>query len=122
MKGLYKGKYLIVYYDRDEFPIIIEGSAKKFAEAYCKMKGNKIRTDSIVSLITRIYKGIRTSPHIHLVEADTITDDCFKEADEDFVKFMNEEMKTAARRCSELNISQRTFYRKKRAVLVNKNN
>lgn len=88
MKGLYKGKYLIVYYDKDEFPIIVASSSVEFEELYRKFINPNIQKRSMVQILSRISMGVITRSNIKLVEADTVVDDCFKEADIDFINFV----------------------------------
>lgn len=114
MNGLYKGKYLIVYYDENDYPLVIASSCKEFIDAYCKINKN-IDRKNVYSIISRVANGLRPNSRIKLIEAGTITDDCFKEADEDFIKFSKETSspyRTDKERADKLGISERSLYRR----------
>lgn len=117
MRGLYKGKYLIVCYDEDELPIFVCDNSTDFAEKYSSYFG--FEASSGRALLARILSGERpnTRTHVRLVEADTVIKDCFEEADRDFIKFIEEEYRqeTVAEKCQELGINPRTYYRWKQA-------
>ena len=66
MKGLYRGKYLIVYYDKDGYPSIIEDSAQGFYEA-CRKISKKITRASVNSLLSRIAKSKLNLKRIKLI-------------------------------------------------------
>ena len=118
MKGLYKDKYLIVYYDKDELPLIVSDNATDFSEKYAKYREIKDGHNTFGNL-SKIFKGERKSNRIKLVEADTVTDDCFKEEDEDFIRFINENRKkTKKEKANELGITARTYFRRKRLGLI----
>lgn len=121
MKGLYRGKYLIVYYDKDGYPSIIEDSAQGFYEA-CRKISKKITRASVDSLLSRIATGKRNLKRIKLIEADTVINDCFKEADEDFIKMYKEMNKYPEGECGYYmklyNISARTYARWKKEGLL----
>ena len=69
--------------------------------------------------MSKIFKGERKNNRIKLVEADTVTDDCFKEEDEDFIRFINENRKkTKKEKANELGISARTYFRRKILGLI----
>lgn len=116
MKGLYKGKYLIVYYDEDEIPIIVASSINEFTKKYVEYC-NICDPNTARCIVSRVINGktlyIKNTPRVVLVEADTITDDCFKEADEDFVNFINQtRKKTQSELAKEAGVSVRTCQRR----------
>ena len=115
MKGLYKGKYLIVYYDKDEFPIIVASSSVEFEELYRKFINPNIQKRSMVQILSRISMGVITRSNIKLVEADTVVDDCFKEADIDFINFVKQTRKKTNKEIStDLGISEGYLYHRKK--------
>ena len=120
MEGLYQGKYLIGFYDNDDFPIFIASTKKEFIEWYAKYFGvTKASPESVVRR-NRIkheigqpeYVHPRTSGHVVLIRADTVTKDCFEEEDKDFLEFIEQNRtKTIKEIANEMGIAVRTLYR-----------
>ena len=118
MKGLYKGKYLIGLYDKEDYPLFIADNAVEFIKAYRRLFG--------VSDRTRVYRSLKqlrqkncscyenTKFKAYLIEADDVTHDCFEDADKDFINFISDNRKkTNDDIAAEMGISLRTFYRRK---------
>ena len=114
MKGLYKGKYLIVYYDKNGLPLFVAASVDEFLELYKRFEEGTNVYNSAYKLIERHERKRNKSgdSRIALVRADTVTKDCFEDADIDFINFLNETReKTFLEKVKELGISDTTYYR-----------
>ena len=117
MKGLYKGKYLIGYYDKDDFPIFIASTLSEFNDFYKKHKRSKGGINTAAQAIIRRDSNHSDGEKIILIEADTITHDCFENEDKEFIKFIEEtRKKTIHEMAKELDVSPITFYYKKRGI------
>lgn len=115
MKGLIRGKYLVVCYDRDELPLFVASTAKEFAEFYNRYTGSSINV--AMGLLTHLLNGTRKYRRVKLVEADTVTEDCFAAEDKDFIEFIEKtRYKSNKERAKELGISERALYRKREDV------
>lgn len=120
MEGLYKGKYLIGIYDEEDFPVFIASSIKEFFDVYIRLF-KRINPSSTYKALKRLMPSKRecrlnnTKCKLVLIEADTITHDCFEDADKDFIEFISEtHYKTIHEICEEMGISDRTYYRWKK--------
>lgn len=122
MEGLYQGKYLIGWYDNDDFPIFIASTKKEFIEWYSKYFGvTKASPESIVRR-NRIkhesdefeYVRPKAKGHVVLIRADTVTKDCFEEEDKEFLEFVEQNRtKTMKEIADEMGIAVRTLYRRR---------
>lgn len=122
MEGLYQGKYLIGFYDNDDFPIFIASTKKEFIEWYAEYFGvTKASPESVVRR-NRVkhessqpeYVHPRTSGHVVLIRADTVTKDCFEEEDKEFLEFIEQNRtKSMQEIADELGIALRTLYRRR---------
>ncbi len=111
MKGLIRGKYLVVCYDRDELPLFVASTAKEFAEFFNRYTSSS--TNVAYSLLTRLLNGTHTYSRLKLIEADTVTEDCFEEEDKEFIEFIEKNRKkTVAERAKEIGISEKEYYRR----------
>lgn len=120
MKGLYKGKYLIVLYGKDGLPSIVAASRVEFIDMYTKYTGAKSK-HAAEAMLHRVLNGLYKKNKICLVEADTITHDCFEEEDKDFINFVeNTREKTSAEIAKEMGITPRTYFRRLRSGYIKK--
>lgn len=112
MYGLYKGKYLIVLYDKDEFPIIVASNRREFRKAYKRYTGKPINRSTLDSVLYYAARESGRYSNIRLVEADTVTHDCFEDADKDFIDFVKSTYgKSVKELCEELGITERKYFR-----------
>lgn len=115
MKGLIRGKYLVVCYDRDELPLFVASTAKEFAEFFNRYTSSS--TNVAYSLLTRLLNGTHTYRRLKLIEADTVTEDCFEEEDKDFIEFIEKNRKkTVAELAKEAGLSERQYLRRNQAI------
>ena len=71
MRGLYKGKYLIAIYDKNDFLV----------EVGCFPSELRItfkNTRTANSVISKIFKGERGCERVHFIDVTEIHDDIFK--------------------------------------------
>lgn len=104
MKGLYKGKYLIAIYDKDDYLLDVVTTPEDFRF------GNK---DTLRSELSRKLKNIDTNKKIHLIDCTEKHSDIFAEEDKIFLKYVKQtRKKTAEEKAKELGINVRTYYRR----------
>ena len=114
MKGLYKGKYLIAVYDKNDYLIDVACMPSQLS---C-FKNN----ESVMSYINRVAKGTQKSKRIYLIDVTEKHNDIFAEEDQLFLEYI-EETNTSSlnqteinkQKAVELGISLRTYYRRKAA-------
>lgn len=99
MNGLYKGKYIIAIYDKDD----------RFIDVACLPSelityANK---SAAKSLISRICNGWVTSNKIYLIDVTEKQEDIFEEEDELFLDFVKKSKKEKEIK------SKREYYRQK---------
>ena len=112
MEGLYRGKYLIGFYDKDDFPIFIASTRNEFIEWYCNYFG--LDETAAISRLTNRRLNSKQNHHgkVVLIPADEVINDCFEEVDKDFINFINETRnKSMAEIAKEMGISERKLYR-----------
>ena len=112
MEGLYRGKYLIGFYDKDDFPIFIASTRTEFIEWYCNYFG--LDETAAISRLTNRRLNSKQNHHgkVILIPADEVNNDCFAEEDKDFINFINETRnKSMAEIAKEMGISERKLYR-----------
>lgn len=103
MKGLYRGRYLIVTLDKN-------GNVK---EAYCQPSEYEGNVDSFKSIVSRAFNGLDERKDILFIDVFEKHDDIFAEEDDIFIKFVKENIaKSVKERSKELGISERDYYRK----------
>lgn len=102
MKGLYKGKYLIAVYDKDDYLI----------EVACLPR--ELIKKCVSKYISRVAKGTIKSNHIYLIDCTEKHDDIFAEEDKLFLNFVkNNRHHTIAEEAKRLGVSVRTYCRHK---------
>lgn len=112
MEGLYRGKYLIGFYDKDDFPIFIASTRTEFIEWYCNYFG--LDETAAISRLTNRRLNSKQNHHgkVVLIPADEVNNDCFAEEDKEFINFINEtRTKSMAEIAKEMGISERKLYR-----------
>lgn len=112
MEGLYRGKYLIGFYDKDDFPIFIASTRTEFIEWYCNYFG--LDETAAISRLTNRRLNSKQNHHgkVILIPADEVNNDCFAEEDKEFINFINEtRTKSMAEIAKEMGISERKLYR-----------
>lgn len=103
MKGLYRGRYLIVTLDKN-------GDVKK---SYCQPSEYEGNVESFKSIVSRAFNGLDKRKDILFIDVFEKHDDIFAEEDEAFIEFIKENIaKGAQERSKELGISERDYYRK----------
>ncbi|MBQ8443762.1 MAG: hypothetical protein IJX25_00200 [Clostridia bacterium] len=105
MEKLFKGKYIIVVYDS-------EGYIKEVADKPSDIKSYPKNT--IQSMCSHILQG-HNYKYVKLVDVTEQHNDAFKDADEDFMKFLDSlpAKITNKEKSRILQMNERTFYRKK---------
>ena len=106
MKGLYKGKYIIAVYDKNDYLIDV---------ACLPSQLNCFENKEVaMAHISHIAAGRRTSNYIHLIDVTEKHDDIFAEEDQLFLEYVKKTTKkTDKEKASEFRISRRTYCRKK---------
>ena len=103
MKGLYKGKYLIAVYDKNDYLLEVACSP---SELTC-FKG-------AAEYLCKIANGQAISSRIFLIDVTEKHNDIFAEEDKIFLEYINKtRKKTIEEKARELNMSARTYYRRK---------
>lgn len=85
MKGLYKGKYLIAIYDKEDRLIDVACNINELTH----YKNSK----TAWSVIGHVQRGSVKSAGIHLIDVTEKHNDIFSEEDELFLKWFNKERK-----------------------------
>lgn len=106
VKGLYMGRYLIAIYGKNDELIDVGVSPK---ELHCFKS-----VDSAKSVISKAFRNERFCPNIHFIDVLEKHDDTFSDEDDDFLQCIEKEFPSTKKVCSKNNISERTYYRKKR--------
>ena len=107
MSTLYKGKYLIAIYDKNDYLVDVSGNPSTLK---CFKNSSVAR-----SVISKVFNGERKNESIHFIDVFEKHDDIFSDEDKVFLEFVEMEKtskNTVASFCRENNISERTFYRK----------
>ena len=111
MKGLYKGRYIIAIYDKNDYLIEVACSPKELTRYSDE--------NSARSNISKVLNG-RSSKSIHLIDVMEKQDDIFAEEDEIFLDYVLEtQVKTIKGKAKELGISERTYYRHQKLFNTN---
>lgn len=106
---LYKGRYLIALYDKQDYCVGVFVSAKEIQEFL------KCSRDRVNKALNR-YKSICKNK-IYLINCYEKHNDIFNEEDKQFIKFFKKTMpKTVKEISQELGISERQYYRRKQAL------
>lgn len=106
MKGLYRGKYLIAVYDKNDYLIEVACSPN---ELTCFKDQRRA-----VEYISKIANGHRISSRIFLIDVTEKHNDIFNKEDQLFLEYIKEtRKKTIEEKARELNMSARTYYRRK---------
>ena len=102
---LFKNRYLVAIYDKQDRLVDVIGAPSEF-------KGeNKF---SVISEISRVINRHKSSRKYYIIDCLKVHDDIFKEEDEEFIKFINQEKtKTPKEIALDLGMSERSYYRKK---------
>lgn len=104
MKGLYKGRYIIAIYDKNDYLIDVVCSPKELRDYK-----NKNSAKSAISHTLR-----RGSSSIHFIDVIEKQDDIFIEEDKLFIDFVKETYGEINKiKAKALGISERTYYRRK---------
>lgn len=106
--NLYKGRYLIAVYDKDDYLIDVACSVKELK--------NISKKRSVYSSISRNIHHKSPVHKYHLIDCLEKHNDIFAEEDEIFLKSDFLEHKTIQQIAKELGISERTLYRKQKAL------
>lgn len=107
MKGLYKGRYIIAIYDKNDYLIDVVFSPKE-------MTGYS-NANSARSFLSHILKGQCVGMHIHLIDIMEKQDDIFAEEDRIFLDFVKETKGlTNKEKAKAIGMSERTYYRRKK--------
>ena len=104
--NLYKGRYLIAIYDKDDFLIDVVSTVKE-------LKNSNLET--FASILSRATRGKRQTPAKYfLIDCLEEHDDCFQEEDKKFLEFSKK--KSRKEIANDLGISYRTFLRRKKTM------
>lgn len=104
MKGLYRGRYLIVVLDKN-------GDVKN---VYCQPTEYNGNVESFKSMVAKAFNGKTGRKDILFVDVLERHDDIFAEEDQAFIDFIKDTTKKSGKECSEeLGISERSYFRKK---------
>ena len=107
MKGLYKGKYLIAIYDKEDRLIDVACNVNELTHYK--------NSNTAWSIIGHVQRGSIKSDGIYLIDVTEKHNDIFSEEDELFLKWFNEERKPNNKEvCEKLGISQATYYNHKK--------
>lgn len=103
MKGLYRGRYLIVVLDEN-------GNVEKVCDQPCDNCENK---NSFKSTVSRAFNGKENRKDILFIDVFEKHDDIFSEEDEAFIEYIKKDIKKSAKdKAEELGMSERDYYRK----------
>lgn len=112
MEGLYKGKYLIAMYDKQDNSIDVGCNPSELNTIF-KTK------NAANSHFSHVWAGRRVDHRVHLIDVTEIHDDIFAEEDEIFLQFLNNREHITEDRLSDkvkaerLGVSLRTYTRHK---------
>lgn len=105
---LFRNRYLVAIYDKQDRLVDVIGAPSE-------LKGNN--KYSVKNGVNRVINRHKSSKKYYIIDCLEVHDDIFKEEDEEFIKFINQEKtKTQREIALDLGMSERNYYRKKSAL------